>query len=265
MAHGVAFSVEPNIARIRVSKSISKPVKVPAEIQCSDGYNPSLEEYMQLPATQYMFVPMPMNANLTRVDGTNNTFLLNVPPVKFKVPGMQTWEAWPEIMVTVTTKPDRVVITADNCTIWGSDIIENLNLNDKFDYRVCCNLTWTNQQFDGEQENGMLTADTSIELYLDPPGVLARIPRKILEAVGNFAISLGFSRLQSDFIGGLAQDYEKWAHHPEYRLECQKKYSNKDNGAQSSVETGDSEKVGFWRRMPPGKSIMKGLSSIWKR
>merc|ERR1711862_658225 len=90
----------------------------------------SLEDYMQLPASQYSCVPMPLNSSLDRVIGTRDKFRLSVPPIKLKVPGVNQIQVRPLMMAKVNVKSDCVMITSDSCRITGSKIIDDLSLND---------------------------------------------------------------------------------------------------------------------------------------
>ena len=81
---------------------------------------------------------MPLNSSLDRVRGTPDRFKLCVPPMQLKSPGVPMVEVRPEVMARVTVEPERerVEIFSDVCEIRGSRIIDDLKINDFFDFTV---------------------------------------------------------------------------------------------------------------------------------
>ena len=73
--HG-ALASQPALVHLRVSESIIQPV----------AFHGCLDQYMQLPAAQYVAVPMPLSGSLARVPDTADLFSLVVPPVRFGAP-----------------------------------------------------------------------------------------------------------------------------------------------------------------------------------
>lgn len=186
----------------------------------------SLEEYMQLPASQYSCVPMPLKSSLDRVIGTRDQFRLCVPPMKLKSPGVPQVEVRPLMMAKVNVEKNRVLITSDSCQIRGSKIIEDLNINDFFDFKVKICLTWDSHGNSNSNSNPRsslsspsITARSEIGVDLNPPGLFAFLPRKILEDVGNRAIGISLKYLQNNFMISLASDFERWSVDDEYRLQ----------------------------------------------
>ena len=207
--------------RLRVSKEVFQPIS-------PEGGR--LNEYMQLPASQYTCVPMPLSSSLTRVPGSTDEFLLQVPPVRFAIPFIFAIEVIPSVVATVSIEPDRVIIFSDRCVLGGSPIIEDLCLNDRYDFRVHTCFTWDAPQKeegvasfplaeDGLVEQIRSVTEIEVDIDVDTPGPFARVPKRVLEVMGNSAMGFVTKRLQAEFIRGLAEDYERWATDSAYRLE----------------------------------------------
>lgn len=191
--------------KIRVKESIVQPVP-------SHG---CLQDYMSLPAAQYVAIPMPLSASLTRVAGTADLFQLQVPPVSFDVPALPVVEASPEVLARVSTEPDRVVIRSESCSISGSPLIEKLKLNERYDFFVETCFTWSSATVDEEA----IHSCTEISVDVSPPGPFKHVPRWLLERVGNSVMKLALSSLQTTFVANLGADYARWATDEAYRLE----------------------------------------------
>jgi len=185
---------------------------------------------MQLPASQYACVPMPLNSSLDRIRGTTDQFRLCVPPMQLKSPGVPGVEVRPVVMARVTVEPDQVVIFSDSCILKGSKIIEDIGINDFFDFTINIYLTWKNEMGDR-----LITARAEIDVDLDPPGPFALVPKNIIEAVGNRALSIALDALLKDFMWNLGLDFDRWAADENYRKEREE--MGKELGAElSSVE-----------------------------
>ena len=206
------------LTQIRVSESIVQPV---ARLDDSDV---GLNDYMRLPACQYVAIRMPMSASLEALPGSTDRFRLSVPPVRFNVPGLPLVEARPTVFARVRTEPERVVIFSDECHLSGSPLVEKLRINERFNFSVATCFTWDS----GSQRTSLVSVDatgrpsifssTTIEVDVDPPGPFALVPRWILEKVGNSVMALALSRLQTPFVANLAVDYERWATDEAYRI-----------------------------------------------
>lgn len=218
-------SQRPSLARIRALRTT---------VQTVDDVNGMLNDYMQLPASQYSCVPMPLNSSLDRVLGTRDEFRLTVPPIKFKSPGVPEVEVRPLMMAQVNVKKDRVFITSDSCTIRGSKIIEDLKINDFFYFKVQICLTWGSS-------DPTITAASEIEVDLNPPGLFAFVPRRILEAVGKQAIGLTLGALQKNFMKSLGSDFERWSIDEEYRAQRRQLELDLDMAAESLLKASDDE------------------------
>ncbi len=213
-------------ARIRASKAATVRVESPLP---SSPNSITLDDYMKLPAAQYTCVPMPLNSSLQRVRGTKDRFRLDVPPMKLQSPGVPLVEVRPVVMATVSVEPEkeRVIIRSDACQIGGSKIIDDLNINDFFEFSVEIRLTWDAVDAGGPlgttgSKSGVIQAQSDIAVDLNPPGPFAFVPRQILEAVGNRAIALTLGSLQQNFMISLGKDFERWVTDDSYRMERQK-------------------------------------------
>ncbi len=210
----------PSIARIRASRT---------SIQTVNDTNGSLMKYMQLPASQYSCVPMPLNSSLDRVIGTADQFKLRVPPIKLKSPGVPEVEVRPLMMARVKVESDRVLISSNSCQILGSKLIDDMNINDFFEFNVQICLTWElgdktsyGVGANDDTSSPSITAKSKIEIDLNPPGIFTIVPRKILELVGNQAIGITLGSLQKNFMTSLGDDFERWSVDAEYRAQRQK-------------------------------------------
>lgn len=213
----------PSIAEIRASRT---------SVQNVNDVKECLTEYMQLPPSQYSCVPMPMNSALDRVYGTADQFRLRVPPMQLKSPGVPAVEVRPLMMAKVNVEENRVVITSDSCQIRGSKIIEDLNINDFFEFQVKICLTW--ESTSGGSAASCITAESDIQVDLDPPGLFSLVPRKILAAVGTRAIGVTLGLLQKNFLVSLGSDFERWSVDEDYRL--QRKQLELDMASETPME-----------------------------
>jgi len=133
-------------------------------------------------------------------------------------PGVPLVEVSPVVFARVLVQNDGVTITSEECIIEGSRLIQDLRMNDFFEFKVHLLLTWSSN---GNDSDGgpYIRAESKIEVNLDPPGPFAFVPKQILEAVGNRAIQMTLGALQKNFMASLGGDFERWAGDEEYRLE----------------------------------------------
>ena len=207
---------------------------------------------MRLPVEQYVLIEMPLGSSLTKIDNNEvykgEEFELVVPEITFFNLTLQ-----PVVLCTVQPMEDRVVIFSDNCYLRGSSFIEKTRLNERFDFRVRCTLTWydeqnlvaadvlseedesdtedtgrknkfrfrnkENSELDDETDcsSSTITATTSIDVAVDVPRPFSSIPKFIVERTGNAAMKLSLKYIQANFVRNLANDYEKWSTDEEYR------------------------------------------------
>ncbi len=118
-----------------------------------DGDDVTLSNYMRLPVEQYVLIEMPLGSSLTKLDNNSNAttsssssdngeeFELVVPEITFFNLTLQ-----PIVLCTVQPMEDKVVIVSDHCFLRGSSFIEKVGLNERFDFRVRCELTWYDDQ-----------------------------------------------------------------------------------------------------------------------
>ena len=103
---------------------------------------------------------MPLNSSLTRIKGTGNQFRLVVPPISLNLPGIPLVEVSPLVFAQVLVDSNEVSISSHSCIIEGSELIENLNINDLFEFQVNILLTWN----DNDDAVGATLAETSAEI-----------------------------------------------------------------------------------------------------
>jgi len=233
---------------------IPPPLQSSSECDGSSNDVVTLSNYMRLPVEQYVLIEMPLGSSLTKIDNNEvykgEEFELVVPEITFFNLTLQ-----PVVLCTVQPMEDRVVIFSDNCYLRGSSFIEKTRLNERFDFRVSCTLTWCDEQnlvtadvssgeYESDAENGVrenkfrfrnkenselddktdcsstsstITATTSIDVAVDVPRPFSSIPKFIVERTGNAAMKLSLKYIQANFVRNLANDYEKWSTDEEYR------------------------------------------------
>ena len=216
----------------------------------------TLSNYMRLPVEQYVLIDMPLGSSLIKLDNNYNStttcadgelFQLEVPEITFFNLTLQ-----PVVLCTVEPMEDQVVIFSDNCYLRGSSFIEKTRLNERFDFRVKCTLTWFDEQLSisdtknnedgldsfheakkskvriGRQEDNIadihndctsssITVTTTIDVDVDVPRPFSSIPKFILERTGNAAMKLSLKYIQANFVRNLAKDYKKWSTDEAYR------------------------------------------------
>lgn len=181
-----------------------------------------LEKYMQLPASQYAVIPLPLNSTLQRVFGSDEEFILAVPEISFRLPSGPI-KILPKVTAQVNVTSDQVLIKSTGCTISSPNpIIEKLKLNDRYTFDVRTTLTWDRYEIPDvnstsifHQDVIMAVTDLKIDIY--PPGKFSLVPKRVLEKVGNMAISYVTGLLLRDFMTGLVDDFERWARDDSYR------------------------------------------------
>lgn len=181
-----------------------------------------LEKYMQLPASQYAVIPLPLNSTLQRVFGSDEEFILSVPEISFRLPSGPI-KILPKVTAQVNVTSDQVLIKSTGCTISSPNpIIEKLKLNDRYTFDVRTTLTWDRYEIPDvnstsifHQDVIMAVTDLKIDIY--PPGKFSLVPKRVLEKVGNMAISYVTGLLLRDFMTGLVDDFERWARDDSYR------------------------------------------------
>eukprot|EP00577_Skeletonema_sp_RCC1716_P020492 CAMPEP_0113422326 /NCGR_PEP_ID=MMETSP0013_2-20120614/28400_1 /TAXON_ID=2843 ORGANISM="Skeletonema costatum, Strain 1716" /NCGR_SAMPLE_ID=MMETSP0013_2 /ASSEMBLY_ACC=CAM_ASM_000158 /LENGTH=299 /DNA_ID=CAMNT_0000310061 /DNA_START=134 /DNA_END=1033 /DNA_ORIENTATION=+ /assembly_acc=CAM_ASM_000158 len=234
---------------------IPPPLQSSSECDGSSNDVVTLSNYMRLPVEQYVLIEMPLGSSLTKIDNNEvykgEEFELVVPEITFFNLTLQ-----PVVLCTVQPMEDRVVIFSDNCYLRGSSFIEKTRLNERFDFRVRCTLTWYDEQnlvaadvlseedesdtedtgrknkfrfgnkeiieSDDETDcssssSSTITATTSIDVAVDVPRPFSSIPKFIVERTGNAAMKLSLKYIQANFVRNLANDYEKWSTDEEYR------------------------------------------------
>lgn len=220
-----------NKANIRASKRTVQNVKTP-KVENDAG---ALTKYMRLPASQYTCVPMPLDSSLSRrTNGAADEFELIVPPIQLKSPGVPIVEVRPIIVASVVVEENRIIITSNSCEIRGSKLIQDLKMNDYFDFEIKLFMTYIDNS-SSNKNTGSIMAKSEIKIDLDPPGIFGLVPRSILEAVGNRAIGVTLEALQRDFIKSLGKDYERWSCDKSYRIQ-REKMESQEKGKNNNVD-----------------------------
>lgn len=207
---GCAFELDTNIrAKSRKRINVDLPPPAPAEITFAEEKKRdlSLETYMTLPVEQYVLVPMPLNAVLSRDD---DAFRLTVPTMTFFNIKVQ-----PVVSASVILKENQVVISSSKCRLEAPtgepSFIDDVRLNERFEFSASCTLTWA------ETPTPRIFASTEIHVEVDPPSPFDKLPKRILEKTGNAAMRLSMNFIIKSFLKGLSKDYCRWARDAEYR------------------------------------------------
>jgi len=215
--HANGFNLDTHV-RVRSQQSVPVPAP-PAEAEDDGSTAPycddrvvGLTDYMRLPVEQYVCVPMPLHAKLSRLPGGNsNDFELVVPKVRLG------WlEVQPVVHAVATVKDDRVVIEGNQCTLRGSPFIGRSRLNERFDFRVRAELSWVDEK-EGEVRGNQISADTTIEVNVDTPFPFRTIGKRAIEKMGDKALQISLNFVLRSFLRGLTSDYQRWAMDEDYR------------------------------------------------
>ncbi|KAL3139843.1 hypothetical protein ABBQ38_004141 [Trebouxia sp. C0009 RCD-2024] len=192
-----------------------------SEVSVQDfGSDLSLDAYMQLPVEQYYELDPTM---IWPLEG--NRFAL-------KVPRVNLFNVWVEPLVEVTVhlsdQRDAVVIQATNCQISGSDLIENLHLDQRFCLSFKVTLTWDSAQESAQngskrsntpQQIGMghIQGDLKLDVWSEVIQPFNLMPRFALEGTSNAVMNALVTGLLPKFMDRLGDDYKRWATDPNYR------------------------------------------------
>ena len=176
-----------------------------SEVRCALTSDPgvSLTDYMTLPSAQYVCIPLPARAQLTRV--ATDEFVLSVPAIHFFF-----LECLPRVFCSVTTDADAVTIRSSKCILGGSAAVERLNAAYKFS--VTTRFRWVDKPHDKR-----ILSTSDILVFVDPPPPFNTFPRPVLESTGNFVMQSALDFIEKEFIRSLANDYARWASSADYR------------------------------------------------
>ncbi|KAG2453854.1 hypothetical protein HYH02_002061 [Chlamydomonas schloesseri] len=182
---------------------------------------------MMLPVEQYFVLDPKQIAHLG-----GNRFVLTVPRINL----LNVWlEVVAEVTVTTyppdaaTGRPARVVLQADNCRISGSDLVENLALDQRFAMRFVTELTWSTSG-GGEgagaaavAPTGEIRAASKLDVWSEVVPPFHLLPREVLVGSCNGVLHGLVGSLLPLFVRMLAADYQRWAADPAYRAERAKR------------------------------------------
>jgi hypothetical protein len=177
---------------------------------------------MRLPSDQYVCIPLPARATLTRQDV--DEFLLRVPKVKFF-----HVECLPTVYCSVSTEDNQVTIRSNKCILSGSDAVERLNSCYKFE--VTTRFRWVDTKYDKR-----IISTSDILVFVNPPQPFKSIPSRVLEQTGNYVMKKALDFIELNFIQSLATDYGRWAVDPLYREERARKSSQSGSSPPSGAD-----------------------------
>lgn len=167
----------------------------------------TLTTYMQLPSSQYVCIPLPARATLEKVPGpSSDEFLLKMPQIQFF-----DLKALPKVYCNVKTEEDQVTISSTKCTLGGSYAAERLN--ECYKFNVVTKFRWMDTPYDRR-----ILSTSDILVYVDPPIPFSLLPQRVLETTGNYVMKQALDFIEQSFITSLANDYQRWAVDPVYRL-----------------------------------------------
>ncbi|KAH7621911.1 hypothetical protein NADE_004505 [Nannochloris sp. 'desiccata'] len=182
----------------------------------------SLSAYMHLPPSHYSALDPDLIESLG-----GNKFRLRVPRLKL----FSLWvEPTVDISVSSASSTDpRVLLTSESCHIVGSELIQKMQLDQRFILKFSTELTWkaaalstksthptviTTNKLSESQINANLELEVLTEVI--PPFQL--LPRSVLEGTCNAVLRSLMKTLLPKFLHKLANDYTKWATDADYRL-----------------------------------------------
>ena len=175
-------------------------------LQADPGY--TLNTYMQLPSSQYVCIPLPARATLTRQangPALSDEFLLKMPQIQFF-----DVVVLPMVICNVVTEEDQVTISSTKCTLGGSYAAERLN--ECYKFNVVTKFRWIDTPYDRR-----ILSTSDILVYVDPPLPFSMLPQRVLEKTGNYVMKQALDYIEQSFITSLANDYKRWAVDPMYR------------------------------------------------
>lgn len=103
------------------------------------------------------------------------------------------------------------MLESEEVSIRASADLERLGINDKVDLELTCIFMWS----DAPQPSLSCVAD--MDMWLDPPGAFAFLPRGAVKAAGDAALATTLRLLMGAFVRNMATDYERWSTDPEFR------------------------------------------------
>lgn len=120
------------------------------------------------------------------------------------------------------------------CQLNGSDLVTNMNLNDRFEMRFRTVLTWDSPsagtasesapptalqpQQQRSPERGTIFADLDLDVWCEVIPPFNMLPREsVLEPTVNTVLGTLVNGLLPVFVRKLGADYERWAADPAYR------------------------------------------------
>lgn len=175
----------------------------------------ALDSYMRLPVEQYSV----LDPKLITMLG-NNRFLL-------KVPKIEVMNVWIEPLATVAVlqeeNPPRVHLTTEKCEVYGSDMLQALNLDGKYSMNFDAVLTWESALRNGMQQSGnakgKITGDARFDVWCEVQPPFHLMPKPVLEAACNVPMDALMKLLLPVFMSTLKSDYQKWATSEDYRAQ----------------------------------------------
>ncbi|EFN52028.1 hypothetical protein CHLNCDRAFT_54801 [Chlorella variabilis] len=194
---------------------LKDPAKLSASMQASvpvpdRGGAISLDKYMRLPPEQYNELDPAMIKALG-----GSSFLL-------KVPRMTLFNVWvePEVVVSVRVADGSpgVIFEAGECTLRGSDLLNQLGLDRRFVLYFHTMLTWQ----PGSKAASMPGAAPSSSSALSNGSGMGAIHAKAdvqvwTEGTGNTVVGALLQALLPIFMNLLAEDYKRWSTDAAYR------------------------------------------------
>lgn len=187
------------------------------------GSDLSIETYMQLPVEQYY----ELDPAMIRPLGSNR-FALQVPRVHL----FNVWvEPLVEVQVQQAADKQSVVIEALNCSLTGSPMIQNLELDKRFFLSFSTTLTWNSPARGTPSSNGstapqppvqgQMTGNTKLDVWSEVVPPFQLMPRFMLEGTSNAVMGALVSNLLPRFMERLTNDYIRWANDASYRASRQ--------------------------------------------
>jgi len=198
-----------------VEFSSSASAKAPVRDAGGEG---DIFAYLSMPVEEYTSDVL-AGGQIRRIG--DNLFILDVPRLSI-------FSIWLKPSMTVTVDPDSaagcVKLTATNCTIRGSPLIESLNINQAFVVEMQTYLNYLKEPSEFGAPSEYLQAVADITVTTENLAPFKLIPHSVLSSTATSVVSALLGSMLRIFINKLAADYTRWSCDAAYREERQKAY-----------------------------------------
>uniref|UniRef100_A0A7R9V1U0 Uncharacterized protein n=1 Tax=Chlamydomonas euryale TaxID=1486919 RepID=A0A7R9V1U0_9CHLO len=167
----------------------------------------SLNAYMAHAVEHFASIPLPMGGKLRKLDGNR---------MEMTVPRIEMFDIWlqPKAVTTVNVRPNRAEITSTtgDCVLSGSHHVTKLGLNERFNLNVRIVFSWDDSESTRRTlRHHRIRVHSHLEVEVDVPPPFSFMPKPMLKATGDLAITTVLTAMAESFLGKLSKDYDAWA------------------------------------------------------